>query len=150
MAQFPTSPDGDSTKDVVKLVKSGKVDLAELTAAMRFVIENGGAVVQWEIDCSQVAALSVDGNLGELVIRPGELKLAEQCDIVDRTGIGWDGFNPQTDPRHARALLATVVQHRNPDIGGDYSKAEVIVGDITTDEFDAAFRIVEQRPADPT
>lgn len=148
--KFPETPDPDATGDAVKAVKAGKINLAELTAAMRYVIENGGAVVLWELDCSKIDVLADEGRLGSLVIRPGDLTIGEQCAIVDDTGQGWDGFNPQTDPRHLRALLTAVLVNRNPDIDGDRNKAQAIADKVTTDQFDAAFRIVESRPADPT
>ncbi len=150
MARFPDTPNPDATADAVKAVKAGKINLADLTAAMRYVIENGGAVVLWELDCGAIPVLADEGLLGNLIIRPGELTIGEQCAIVDDTGQGWDGFNPQTDPRHLRALLTAVLANRNPNIAGDRAKAQAIADKVTTDEFDAAFRIVEQRPADPT
>ena len=149
MAQFPTSPQADVTADTVKAVKAGHVDLASVAAAMRYVIENGGAVVTWELDAARIPVLVDEGKLGG-VIRPGELTIGEQCYIVDTTGVGWDGFNPQGDPRHLRALLTAVIGHRNPDLNQDFTRAQTIAEKVTTDQFDAAFTYSEQRPADPT
>lgn len=135
----------DDTAEVTAAIRSGTVNLAAVTEAIRAVIESSDAVLLWQIDCSKIPSMVASGC--EATFGPDDLTLGEQVAVMDDVKIGWESFNPQTNQRHAAAVLTAVLQSRT---GMDRAAARNVVEGVTTGEFDAAYRIVEKRPADPT
>jgi len=138
----------DQTTETVDAIIAGDVNIAKVTEAVRQVIEASEATVLWEFHCGLCDALG-KAELGD-VLTPDTLTIGEQVDIVDKTGVGWDSFDPRNDQRYAQAMLVAVALHRLPALGGDRVRALALVNEVTTGEFDAAYRIVEKRPVDPT
>lgn len=135
----------DDTAEVTAAIRSGTVNLAAVTDAIRHVIESSDAVLLWEIDCAKIPALVANGC--DVAFGPDDLTLGEQVAVMDDVKVGWESFNPQTNQRHAAAVLTAVLASR---AGLDRDVARNVVEGVTTGEFDAAYRIVEKRPADPT
>ena len=131
----------DDTEEVCAAIRSGTVNLASAMDAIREVIRSSEAVVEWQIDCTQIPAM-VDNGV-TLVFSQDDLTLGEQMTVVDKTGVGWGEFSPQNDQRHAHAVLASRA-------GIAQDAADDVVKAVTTGQFDAAHRVVEKRPASPT
>lgn len=136
-----THPNEDTTTEAVKAVKRGDIDLAALTDAMRQIVKAGKAAVAWRLDLD---ALDV-GLSGE--VGPSDLTLAEQLDVLDRSGLPWHMFDPAENQRNAHALLVVLLMSRT---GANETAAIKAAGTITTGTWDDAYRLVEERPADPT
>lgn len=135
----------DDTAEVTAAIRSGTVNLAAVTDAIRAVIESSDAVLLWEIDCSKIPSLVANGC--DVTFGPDDLTLGEQVAVMDDVKVGWESFNPQKNQRHAAAVLTAVLASRT-DLPADVARN--VVEGVTTGQFDAAYRIVEKRPADPT
>lgn len=143
------APDETKTAEIEKAVSRGDVDLARLTAAMQKLVRAGKAAVLWEIDLDAIPTVAAAGLSGP--VRPGDLTLGEQLDVLDRSGLPWHMFDPADSQKNAAELLTVLLAHRSDEYRGDPDKAFRVVCDtVTTDQFDDAHSLVETRPADPT
>ena len=141
--------DDNVTEQVAKQIRSGKADLAKVTEAIRAVITTATATVQWRFHPEQIEVLRDAGKLGGPV-QASDLTVGEQVYIMDQTNLDWSHFDPRVDQKAALVFMTALIAHRNPEVGRDYDKARAIAEQVTTGEFDDAYSIVEQRPADPT
>lgn len=131
------------TERATGAIREGLVNIAEVHKAIRDVIEASDATLTWRIDPNQIPVLSQAGI--DQPFGPDDLTIGEQLAILDETGTGWDRFQPDTDQRHAKALLKTVLAHRS-----DHPDPDGAANTVTTGQFTDAYEIVEQRPPDPT
>ncbi len=144
----PPTPDEQVTDDTVKAVNRGDVDLARLTKAMQQVMKAGKAAVTWQVDLTAIEAFTTWADDTGAAVRPGDLTLGQQIQILDKSGLPWHLFDPTETQANAAVLLAVLLESLS-DM--DYDKAHRVVCDtVTTDEFDDAIDLVDQRPADPT
>lgn len=127
--------------EALAAIRAGKLDLGEVNDAMRAVIDAGTASVEWQVDLGLVPLDGIDG-----VVTAETMTIGEMVAVAEATGQGWEAFNPIVDVRHAHALLSALVASRT---GCDSAAASAAADKVTGGEFNAAYSLREQRPADP-
>jgi len=138
-----TVPKEDRNDVARAWIAAGEVNIADVMQAVRDYIAEGAASIGWVLD---LEPLNLHSSL-PAHLTAEEMTIGELADVADEAGVGWDRVDPIKDARHAVAILTAVVANRTP-LTAD--KARERVRAVTAAQMESAYRIQEQRPADPS